>query len=65
MLHGKRKTVMKEQRRLLEEQLTEIKESTAKLERVRESLIRKKIGSNKRFSHIKYLDDELDHEGNE
>jgi hypothetical protein len=28
-------------------------------------LIRKKIGSNKRFSHIKYLDDELDHEGNE
>jgi hypothetical protein len=56
---------MREQRRKLEEQLTEIKESTAKLERVRESLIRKKIGSDKRFSHIKYLDDELDHEGNE
>ena len=59
------KNVMREQRRKLEEQLAEIKESTDKLERVKESLIRKKIGSNKRFSHIKYLDDEFDHEGNE
>ena len=65
VLHCKRKNVMKEQRRKLEEQLAEIKESTAKLERVKESLIRKKIGSNKRFSHVKCLDDELDHEGNE
>ena len=65
VLHCKRKNVMKEQRRMLEEQLSEIKESTAKLERVKESLIRKKIGSNKRFSHVKYLDNELDFEDNE
>ena len=59
------KNVMREQRRKLEEQLAEIKESTDKLERVKESLIKKKIGSYKRFSHVKYLDDELYHEGNE
>ena len=59
------KNVMREQRRKLEEQLAEIKESTDKLERVKESLIKKNIGSYKRFSHVKYLDDELYHEGNE
>ena len=48
---------MREQSRRLSMQLVEMEERETKLKRAKESLMRKKNGLDKRFSHVHYLDE--------
>ena len=63
--HCQKMSEMREHSRRLSKQLVEMEERETKLKREKERLIRKKIGLDKRFSHIQYLDEEYDLEGYE